>query len=287
MKISCVVCGALEATVVKQYDQPDIYEQKVGITAEDYFRYWVKCQSCGMFRSEFSRDEEILHTIYEKQYREMGTQWRKNSVEELFLRIIAIDPAQSETHFRVQWLFDSLEMLKKAQLARLGQPATLLDVGGASGVFAYAMKEKGFETHVIDPSHDGGFVEKYGIGYTQGYFGQHAHFPIEEVQEYDIIAFLYVLEHLANPAKILADCKAQLNKGGVLFLELPDATAFHICDAEHDAFNACHLWLFGSSQITQLLHQEGFSVLALQRYITVRGYPSMMVIAGHTDEIDG
>lgn len=282
MKIPCVVCGSFDAEIIKRYTEPDVYEAKVGILPDGYYRCWVRCNSCSMFRSEFSRDPEILHTIYEKQYRETGTQWRQNGVEELFLRIIAIDPAQSETHFRVNWLFNSLEMLRTASLYQFATSATLLDVGGASGVFAYAMKEKGFQAHVIDPSQDGAFMEKYGIGYTQGYFGKR-----DLDQQYDVISFLYVLEHLANPAEILADCKPRLKKGGVLFFELPDATAFHLCATDHDAFNACHLWLFGSRQITQLLHQQGFSLLAMQRYVTVRGYPSMMLIAGHTEEIDG
>ena len=106
-------------------------------------------------------------------------------------------------------------------------------------------------------------------------------------EKYNVISFLYVLEHLADPSEILSTCKSALDKGGVLFLELPDASAFRISSSDHDAFNACHLWLFGAAQITDLLRREGFSVLSLQRYLTVRGYPSMMLIAGHTEDIDG
>ena len=88
MSIPCVVCNEEEGTVVLEYTEPDIYEKKVGITSEGYWRNWICCSQCGMYRSEFSRDPEILHTIYEKEYRATGAEWRKNTVEELFLRII-------------------------------------------------------------------------------------------------------------------------------------------------------------------------------------------------------
>ena len=283
MSIPCVVCGHVEGHVVLEYTTPDVYERKVGITSENYWRNWICCSNCGMYRSEFSRDPEILHTIYEKDYRASGTEWRKNSVEELFLRIIKIPKEESETHFRVDWLFDALTILSKAQLCDLQEKPTLLDVGGASGVFAYAMKERDFDVDVIDPSLDGDFVKKYGIGYQQGYFGTVA-MPKEK---YNVISFLYVLEHLADPSDILSTCKSALERGGVLFLELPDASAFRISPSDHDAFNACHLWLFGAAQITELLRRKGVSVLSLQRYVTVRGYPSMMLIAGHTEDVDG
>lgn len=283
MSIPCVVCGKSEGTVVKEYNTPDVYEQKVGISSEGYWRNWICCSHCGMFRSEFSRDPEILHTIYEKDYRSSGTEWRKNTVEELFEKIITIPAAESETHFRVNWLFDSLKILSKAQLCQDPSNGRLLDVGGASGVFAYVMKEKGLrEVDVIDPSIDGAFIKKYGIGYQAGYFGKT---PITKT--YNMISFLYVLEHLADPNIILEHCKTSLGRGGILFLELPDASAFRISPSDHDAFNACHLWLFGSAQISELLRQKGFSVLSLQRYITVRGYPSMMVVAGHTEDVEG
>ena len=106
-------------------------------------------------------------------------------------------------------------------------------------------------------------------------------------KKYNLISFLYVLEHLADPSDILSTCKRSLQKGGILFLELPDASAFRISPSDHDAFNSCHLWLFGSAQISELLRRKGFSVLSLQRYITARGYPSMMVVAGHTEDVDG
>ena len=278
-KIRCVNCGKLEATERKTYSTPDPYEQTVGISADGYWRSWVSCMHCGLFRSEYSRDSEIIHTIYESDYRASNTTWRKQSVEDLFLKIINIPKEESETAFRLDWLRSSLKILEQSGLCKLSENPSMIDIGGASGVFAYAMKEQGFEASVVDPSSDGSFIEKYGISYQKGYFGQ-------DDTQYNLLSFLYVLEHVNDPSELLELSKSRLKPNGILFFELPDASAFHIVEEDHDAFNACHLWLFGASHITSLLQKHGFSVLALQRYRTVRGYPSLMVIAGHTAEID-
>ena len=280
-KIPCVTCGETKGTIISSYEQPDAYEQLVEVSAEGYWRHWVSCAACGLLRSEFSRDPEILHSIYEEKYRSVNSGLRSNTVEELFLRISAIPPEQSETHFRVDWLLNALNVLQRSKMIALSSNPRLLDVGGASGVFAHALKEKGFQATVLDPSVDGRFIEKYGVKYQQGYFGQ-----ASLGQEYDVLSFLYVLEHLDDPGTILDVAKRCLSPQGLLFFELPDASVVSFGEPDHDAYNSCHLWLFGSYQMTSLLQKHGFSVVALQRYITVRGYPSMMVLAGHAETFD-
>ena len=279
--IPCVVCGEIKGSIVSSYDHPDAYEQLVEVSADGYWRHWISCKRCGLLRSEFSRDSQILHSIYEEKYRSVNSGLRSSTVEELFLRISAIPPEESETHFRVDWLLNALNVLQRSNMITLSSTPTLLDVGGASGVFAHAMKEKGFQTAVLDPSVDGQFIEKYGVQYQQGYFGQ-----TSLTQEYDVLSFLYVLEHLDDPGEILDVAKACLSQQGLLFFELPDASVVNFGERDHDAYNSCHLWLFGAYQITNLLQKHGFSVVALQRYITVRGYPSMMVLAGHIETFD-
>ena len=280
-RISCVNCGETAGLILQSYTEPDIYERSVGIDSNGYWRHWVKCESCSLLRSEFSRDSKILHTIYEQQYRSVESGLRQQSVEDLFLKISNIPSDQSETHFRVEWLMNALNILNKSGMSSTESSGMLLDVGGASGVFAHAMKQRGFESDIIDPSVDGGFITKYGIGYHQGYFGAET-----ITKQYDLISFLYVLEHLDDPGSILKVVKANLKLDGLLFFEIPDASVVAFCKEDHDAYNSCHLWLFGSAQVTALLQRQGFSVLALQRYITVRGYPSMMVLAGHADRYD-
>lgn len=280
-QIPCVVCGNRQGRIIASYEQPDSYEQLVNVSSEGYWRHWVTCSQCSLLRSEFSRDPQILHSIYEEKYRAVNTGLRTNTVEELFLKISAIPKESSETHFRVEWLLNALSILERSKMLDTKATPELLDVGGASGVFAHAMKEKGFTADVLDPSVDGRFIEQYGVGYQQGYFGQ-----VELQKQYDLISFLYVLEHLDDPGDILDSAKQILSPTGLLFFELPDASVVQFGDPDHDAYNSCHLWLFGSAQITSLLHKHGFSVLALQRYITVRGYPSMMVLAGHVEAFD-
>ena len=110
--------------------------------------------------------------------------------------------------------------------------------------------------------------------------------PVHATKRADLISFLYVLEHVDHPGEFLDVIKTNLQLDGLVFIEIPDASVVSFASKDHDAYNSCHLWLFGSAQVTELLKNHGFSVLALQRYITVRGYPSMMILAGHSERYD-
>ena len=271
----CILCGSTEHRALFTYEQPDRYELAIGVSSEGYSRQWVKCLKCGLHRSEYSRDPALMDKIYESKYRDTDSSWRKQSADELFQKIIQLPSETSETHFRANWIDNSIRQLQQAKIIDIPENRSLLDIGGASGVFAYEMHCRGWQAEIIDPSFAGAFVEKYGVSYRQGFYG-----PDSIATKFNMVSMVFVLEHLQDPKTLLQQVKANVDTNGLLYIEVPDDSAFRSCNKDHDTFNSCHLWLFGARQMHEILSVAGFEIHALQRYVTFRGYPAIMLLAG-------
>ena len=76
----------------------------------------------------------------------------------------------------------------------------MLDVGGASGVIAYLFKDTAWRSCVIDPSEDGTFIRKYGVGYVQEFYKA----GLFE-KKFNLISLVFVLEHLLDPLAIIKE----------------------------------------------------------------------------------
>ena len=273
---ACLICGGERRAVIFSYDRPDDYEQAVGVGAEGYDRNWVACDGCGFRYSAYSRDPEVLDRIYEDGYRSTGSAWREEQTEALFERILALPPDQSETVQRIRWIKTEIKDLSAAGFfAASGRPARLLDVGGATGIFAYSFKDEDWAVEVVDPGNQGAFVEKHGVAYHQMCYGAAA-LP----GAFDLISMIYMLEHVRDPDAVLAQARRDLTPGGLLYVEVPDAIAFSRKPAEDDIFNACHLWMFDPDSLSGLLSRRGFQVLALKRFQAKRGHFALVALAG-------
>ena len=70
---ACLICEFEESEVVLEYDNPDPYEFSMGVSAENYFRKWVRCANCNFHYSTYSRDSTLFNKIYEEKYRNSGS----------------------------------------------------------------------------------------------------------------------------------------------------------------------------------------------------------------------
>ncbi len=280
---ACLICRCTEYDTLFEYNQPDQYEQAVGVEKEGYSRKWVQCKKCGFYYSLYSRDKEILNKIYETSYRSQDSSWRKHSPEELFNIIIKLPPEESETKSRVEWIKKNiLSLWKDGIMAKKTPPLNFLDIGGGNGVFAYEFgeeksgEEKIWIPHVIDPDENAQFLksklkmEFIQSGYKSSLFGK----------KFDFISSIYVLEHLNDPRSFIEDLKKDLNSDSFIYIEVPDAICFKHKDKTDDIFNSCHLWMFSCYTLITFLNDCGMEVFCLNRVKTRRGHYALMVIAG-------
>ena len=99
-------------------------------------------------------------------------------------------------------------------------------------------------------------------------------------REFDLISLIYVLEHLREPASFLQQVQIDMNRGALLYIEVPDALSFRFKPPDDDIFNSCHLWIFSPETIIRFLRENGFQVFSLQRTKTIRGHYAMMLLGG-------
>ncbi len=268
----CILCEGSAATVRFSYSTPDAYEQTVGIHEADYARAWVCCNSCGFHYSRFTRDAEVLHRIYDDDYRRASHSFRSATPEETFRKIVALPFEQSETRQRIAAIVESLAQLRDQDILARATPTTtprLLDIGGGNGIFAHLFKEAApdWRVEIADPATQGRFVERYGITYHTKSFD--ADF---DEGRFDLVSLNYVLEHAADPRRMMQSVAKCLRPSGVAYVEVPDEIAFLRRPPEDDIFNACHLWMFGPSSLQTLMASTGFEVLWLRRGLSPRGH---------------
>lgn len=272
----CLLCGDAEAEPVFRYDAPDSYERTAGVAGAGYLREWVSCKSCGFHYSRYSRDPDILDRIYDDAYRDTGTSWRRQSAEDVFKRVIALPPDQSETVARCSAIKGAIARFATGGIHELPQrrPLRLLDVGGATGVFAYMFKDADWEAEIVDPGRQGQFVTGHGVKYHQTRFDSSF-----RQGTYDLVSMVYMLEHVQDPHAVVRQARAALAGSGLLYIEVPDELAFEKKPADDDIFNSCHLWMFGPASLTRLLAACGFDMLDMRRNRTHRGHYALCVMA--------
>lgn len=272
---TCLICGGHGFETVASYDRPDPYETAVGVPEAGYERSWRRCRGCGFHQSRYARDPDVLDRLYMDAYRDRQAEWRSGDTKEVFKKVIALPAEESETKQRIAWLQGSLTDLEWGGLFRPSVAPRFLDVGGATGVFAYEFRAAtGWRAHVSDPASSGLYLtEDYDIPYVQA--------PYRAGQfdtDFDLITLVFALEHFRDPDGSLKEARKDLTGKGAVYVEVPDALAFDRLPPDDDIFNACHLWMFDPKSLIALMHRHEFHVGALRRYRTARGHYALAVL---------
>lgn len=266
----CIICGASERRPVVSYDVPDVYERAAGLPAEGYWREWVSCSNCGFHYSRYSRAGDFFDAYYARGYRSSSVV-RDETAYARFKRIVSLPKSESETHTRIDWIKKVLATARDWG----GRSCNLLDIGGASGVFAALFHNEQWNSVVVDPAEEGLFIKKkLGITYIAA--------PMEKVEletQFQLASLNYVLEHLVDPTVVLRRIRRLLSPDGMLFIEVPDVSNFETLPEEHDIFNSCHLWMFGRTSLEALLNQVGFKVCSIKVGTVKRGHRGLMLLA--------
>ena len=278
-KRPCLICSSEEFKEIAVYKAPDKYEAASGVTGTNYYRAWARCQRCGFNQSHYSRGDDVLDRIYEDDYRASRAPWRSASTENIFKKVIDLPYEESETKQRVGWLRETHSGLVGAGVCAEISPLNgrFLDIGGATGVFAYEVARtfgEGWQVQIVDPAGSGNFLQRdWGLSYIQDSYR-----PGLCKGPFDLISLVYVLEHLREPDVILSTVRMDIVEGGAVYIEVPDSIAFERLDYHDDIFNSCHLWMFDPVSLTALLQRNGFAVSGMRRYRTIRGHHALVAI---------
>jgi 2-polyprenyl-3-methyl-5-hydroxy-6-metoxy-1,4-benzoquinol methylase len=228
----CPVCGDLTRITLFRQDFAEI-EAATVVDGYDV----VVCQRCGAGFADDIPSQEA----FDAYYREM-------SKYEYHQR----EGAESE--------FDSRRLAIIAGLLAPFIPskdARILDVGCATGKLLALLREKGFaNVSGLDPSPACAAAADrlYGVPVRTTTLG-HLHETGETV---DVVILVGVLEHIRDLDTALAEVRAVLSPGGIVYVEVPDAlTHADWPNAPYQDFSTEHINFFSPHSLQNLMRRHG------------------------------
>jgi 2-polyprenyl-6-hydroxyphenyl methylase/3-demethylubiquinone-9 3-methyltransferase len=159
----------------------------------------------------------------------------------------------------------------------------LLDLGCAQGNVALLAAEAGLESYAVDLRPE--FLHYAGLKHERGRFQRVAsdatHLPFPN-GFFHAVVWGEVIEHVAYPEKILAEIARVLQPGGMLLVTTPNGarlrtglpTFSQVADRsplearQFQPDSDGHLFLFTRKELSAVLSQSGFRVLAQSLYAT-------------------
>lgn len=151
--------------------------------------------------------------------------------------------------------------------------ARLLDVGAAHGWFVQAAAARGFAVLGLEPDHAVcEQAQRNGVPVREGFFPD----VLAAHEQFEVIVFNDVFEHIPHSDALLAQCIARLPPGGLLVLNLPSSrgifyrTSKLLHRAGAGAFfdrlwqkgmPSPHLHYFNARNLTQLSARHGLTLV--------------------------
>lgn len=155
----------------------------------------------------------------------------------------------------------------------------VLEIGPGDGSFLELCCTKSGSTGIgYDPSHDRAATSEHRGDWeivTES-------FPFGEAVDADLVVCRHVLEHVDNPAELLAALRKSVEATApMVYLEVPDATYMAQAPAVWDVIYE-HCWYFTESALTGLMNRCGFEIVDSGRsfgdqYLWVEARPGPVV----------
>jgi len=157
----------------------------------------------------------------------------------------------------------------------------LLDIGCSTGQLLALFKERGYPNVVgLDPSPVCAETARmlFNIPVWVGSLSETPRL-IGDGPLFDCLLLSGVLEHIRDLGPILTQMRKLLNPHGLIFIEVPDATAFaRWPDAPFQQFSNEHINFFSAISLTNLMQRYGFVPLLSQQTARNQSYSTMMPV---------
>lgn len=212
----------------------------------------LRCPTCGLGRTLPQPAPEELASFYSRSY----------------VSFVCSGAPLGRTGQRMRWLLQRPYALRYGEPDRTMQPgrpgARLLDVGCGVGAYLEQMAPLGWEPWGVELSPDAAAAAARRLGGpAERIFAGRVEDARFDDESFDLVTMSHVLEHLGDPAAILARIRRWLLPGAVLRIWVPN-----VASLEARVFRRLwlglqvprHLWHFTPQSLTALVGHAGFSV---------------------------
>jgi SAM-dependent methyltransferase len=176
-------------------------------------------------------------------------------LKENFERILTLPERKSDNTARVKRVLD----FAKGKWGDKKVP-NLLDVGAGLAVFPYRMKEAGWQVTALDPDERAAAHARENAG-VKSVHADFLQWEPETGENFDVISFNKVLEHIENPLRLLQKAVKILRKDGFIYIEVPDAKAASE-GSEREEFFVEHFHVFSQASLECLAERANMISLS-------------------------
>ncbi|MBL8371783.1 MAG: class I SAM-dependent methyltransferase [Burkholderiaceae bacterium] len=142
----------------------------------------------------------------------------------------------------------------------------VLDIGCSSGLFLDVARERGWGTYGVELNEqEVGIAQRKGHQVWNGTIDE-----IPETAKFSLISLWDVFEHIKDGVAYLQNLSKRLDRGGMIFLQIPsaDALAARIMRDQCNMFDGLeHVNLYGESTIQRASARAGFDLVAVDSVI--------------------
>jgi len=243
--------GEIYADITKKVPCPLCNKDDYKLLFKKQGFYFVRCNDCGVIYVNPQIIEEKIINFY-----------KKDSNANKFWIEVLLSPTEIK-------LNNKKHRMILNSLSKYVEKGRLLDVGCSFGHFLKDARERGYDVRGIELENEAVKYarEKFGLKIQQKTLSQ-CNF---EKEKFDVVTALAVLEHVANPLKLLREIRQILKPEGILYLEMPNVESL-ACAILHEKARTFtgrnHLTYFSLTTLTAILEKAGFKVLSDGTFIS-------------------
>ena len=247
----CPICGSGDRRILFRQEFAAV-DEGTAFTGYDV----VVCMRCGFGYADRIPTQEV----FDRYYRDMSKYEYSHR-----------EGAESAYDQR------RLALIAEIVAPRLPGPETrVLDVGCANGRLLANLRGHGFPNIVgLDPSPAcaAAAARLYDVDVRTMTLAETA----ATAERFDTIIMIGVLEHLRDLHESFDHLRMLLTEGGLLYVEVPDATAFADWDnAPFQDFSTEHINFFSPVSLDNLMHRHGFRRVFLEQNHREQSYRTVM-----------
>lgn len=252
-------CDRSSIVSVFQYNERPDGEAPFDLRGDDYVRWFDQCTAC---RHWFGRHNLDLANLYSGEY---VSATYGDGLARAFDRIVSLPAGASDNAGRARRVDEFA-----ANLLGQGSTRKLLDVGSGTGVFPYAMKQRGWNCTALDPDPRAceHLRETVGVSVVEGDLMT---LDLSSEGVFDLITFNKVLEHVENPVEMLRAAIRHLDPQGILYVEVPDGDTAAAAGQGREEFFIEHSHAFSAPSLAATVERSGLTCLELRRIVDPSG----------------